>query len=432
MLVAEDAIDAMPPHVFLAHMLLPSLFSWVATTMWIERCWMRSRQAPGGDKGAGMQLISQERAPLVLLAPLSAGQSAHGLDDSLSASASASLLPAPSQKMQQQQQRATPSSAASLRSPRPGQQHQQQGSRDVEMGSALISPRGPPFTSAHTASASAQQQQQQHADKPPAPASYDSASSAPPQPAKPEPSGFMRKVMLVAAPFPYAMLMLLFVMIAFIFFDLISIAGLICFSACVMVLVTVLGNHWRGRLIWADDSAGDEARPPLTAQQKIDNTNDFFEHLFDSIDYSLLLIFMGLFVVLENVSSTGIPRAIWNAIVGDAPFKSASSVASICVFVLVASQLLGNVPIIQLIRPNVEHFEGEEKVYVWSILSFVATIGGNLTIMGSAANIIVAEKAVRIDPSNGIDFFNHYRVCFWVTVVSCLAGVLFITGTCAM
>jgi hypothetical protein len=410
MLVAEDAIDAMPPHVFLAHMLLPSLFAWVATTMWIERCWMRSRQPSS-------QLISQERAPLVLLAPLSASSApasslGMGMDDSISASSSSLLLPQQQQQQQQGQQRLQKSapSPSSLRSPRPGQrQHSQHMSKDVEMGGSLLSPR---VSSAL-----------------PPPAASATVQPAQTVPTKPEPSGFMRKVMLVAAPFPYAMLMLLFVMIAFIFFDLISIAGLICFSACVMVLVTVLGNHWRGRLIWADPN---EEHPPLTAQQKIENTNDFFEHLFDSIDYSLLLIFMGLFVVLENVSSTGIPRAIWEAIVGDAPFKSASSVASICVFVLVASQLLGNVPIIQLIRPNVEHFEGEEKVYVWSILSFVATIGGNLTIMGSAANIIVAEKAVRIDPSNGIDFFNHYRVCFWVTVVSCLVGVLFITGTAAL
>ena len=32
---------------------------------------------------------------------------------------------------------------------------------------------------------------------------------------------------------------------------------------------------------------------PMTKEEKIDNINEFFEELFKSIDYSILLIFMG-------------------------------------------------------------------------------------------------------------------------------------------
>jgi Na+/H+ antiporter NhaD/arsenite permease-like protein len=61
--------------------------------------------------------------------------------------------------------------------------------------------------------------------------------------------------------------------------------------------------------------------------------------------------------------------------------------------------------------------------------SFVATVGGNLTITGSAANIIVSEKVARLDPSSAIDFFKHYRVCFWITLLSCCIGTVLITLT---
>ncbi len=44
------------------------------------------------------------------------------------------------------------------------------------------------------------------------------------------------------------------------------------------------------------------------------------------------------------------------------------------------------------------------------MISFVATVGGNLTITGSAANIIVAEKCHKIAPSCKFDFFRHYKV----------------------
>ena len=99
----------------------------------------------------------------------------------------------------------------------------------------------------------------------------------------------------------------------------------------------------------------------------------------------------------------------------------------ISLFVLISSQLLGNVAIVQLSRPNVDSLDDNYRAYAWAVISFVSTIGGNLTMTGSAANIIVAEKAARIDPEANINFFQHYRVCFWVTAISCAIGASLIT-----
>ena len=99
----------------------------------------------------------------------------------------------------------------------------------------------------------------------------------------------------------------------------------------------------------------------------------------------------------------------------------------ISLFVLISSQLLGNVAVVQLARPNVEPLNDAQKKYAWAVISFVATIGGNLTITGSAANIIVSEKVARLDPGSAIDFFKHYRVCFWVTLFSTVVGTIIIT-----
>lgn len=171
-----------------------------------------------------------------------------------------------------------------------------------------------------------------------------------------------------------------------------------------------------------------ESLGPMTREDKIDNLNQFFEELFGSIDYSLLIIFLGLFIVVENMASTGIPKYIWRKIVGDVPFRSVSSIMGISAFVLVASQLLGNVAVVQLAKPNVEDLDDSSKRLAWAVISFVATVGGNLTITGSAANIIVAEKAARLDAAMTIDFFKHFNVCFLVTLVSCVVGALFITA----
>lgn len=146
-----------------------------------------------------------------------------------------------------------------------------------------------------------------------------------------------------------------------------------------------------------------------------------------SIDWNLLLIFLGTFIIVANIDSTGIPRQLWNGIVGKRPFDSAASVIGISIFVLFSSQLLGNVAVIQLARPNVELLDDHSRRYAWAIISFVATVGGNLTITGSAANIIVAEKAVRIDPTSNIDFFRHYRICFWITLLTCAVGAIILS-----
>jgi len=131
--------------------------------------------------------------------------------------------------------------------------------------------------------------------------------------------------------------------------------------------------------------------------------------------------------VVANLESTGIPEKIWRSIVGSSPFTSMGSVFGISLFVLFASQGIGNVAVIQMAVPNIEPLDEKEKRFAWAVLSFVATVGGNLCITGSAANIIVAEKSARIDPNSSLDFFKHANVCFLVTLVSCALGAVIIT-----
>jgi Na+/H+ antiporter NhaD/arsenite permease-like protein len=78
-----------------------------------------------------------------------------------------------------------------------------------------------------------------------------------------------------------------------------------------------------------------------------------------------------------------------NTIVGKRPFDNAFSIAAISAFVLISSQLLGNVAVVQLARPNITDLDNRQKELAWAVISFVATVGGNLTITGSAGMVIV-------------------------------------------
>lgn len=381
MIIAEDALSVLPTYLFFLYMLLPGLLSWIVTTLWIERCWMRARnlhkRMPNPFSNVGMQLSNRHHA---VANPLNSSE--HGSENGLVTDRKSDV----------------------------------NFSDDVEVNLASIS------GSNHNTKVRPLDPNVGIYNHMPAREKVKLLDPHVP---------IAKKVSrIVSSPVPYIVLILTAMMIALIFVDLISIAGLICIFAVIMVVVTVVGNHWQGKVIWADEDA--DPSKPLTAEEKSINTNEFFEELFQSIDYSLLLIFLGLFIVVEHLSSTGIPKVIWDSIVGDRPFDTFGSVFRISLFILIASQFLGNVPVIYLAKPNVTDLGDAEKRYAWAVISFVATIGGNLTITGSAANIIVAEKASRIHPSNEINFLNHYKICFWVTLLCVFSGALIITGWVAI
>ena len=65
----------------------------------------------------------------------------------------------------------------------------------------------------------------------------------------------------------------------------------------------------------------------------------YIEVLFNEIDYNLLFIFIGLFIVSGAFVDSGVPRNIWNFISDGMPFQSALSTSLISLYTVVASQL---------------------------------------------------------------------------------------------
>jgi len=109
------------------------------------------------------------------------------------------------------------------------------------------------------------------------------------------------------------------------------------------------------------------------------------------VDWSLLLFFSGLFVVVA-----GLNRAGW----GEAFFRAASpylgttpetQLAAFSGFTVLLSNLVSNVPMVLVALPWVPRFP--DPATFWLALAMAATFAGNLTLVGSVANVIVAELA---------------------------------------
>jgi Na+/H+ antiporter NhaD/arsenite permease-like protein len=82
---------------------------------------------------------------------------------------------------------------------------------------------------------------------------------------------------------------------------------------------------------------------------------------------------------------------VWSATAPLMPLTTSLGTATFSAAMAVASNLVSNVPLVLLIGPHLPGLGGGETA--WVLTAFVVTVAGNLTLIGSVANIIVAEGA---------------------------------------
>ena len=128
------------------------------------------------------------------------------------------------------------------------------------------------------------------------------------------------------------------------------------------------------------------------------------------VDWSLLVLFIGLFVVNAAVSATGVPAALMHALT-DAGF-SLSSPGVLMTGGVVLSNVVSNVPAVMLILPHL----AEAPASAGTLLALSTTFAGNLLLVGSIANLIVADMAARHGVC--IDWRRHMKVGVPVTLGS--------------
>lgn len=158
------------------------------------------------------------------------------------------------------------------------------------------------------------------------------------------------------------------------------------------------------------------------------------DELFRSLDVNLIIIFSSLFIVSGYFLSTSIPLSVFTFMAGQRPFASSWSIFLISICVSVLSQGLGNVPCVIMIAniltgstANTSNIKTQKLS--WVILAWVSTLAGNLTLTGSAANLIVAEQAEKYEDEKvrvKIDAIKHWRVCGWVSLLTISFGIVII------
>ena len=140
--------------------------------------------------------------------------------------------------------------------------------------------------------------------------------------------------------------------------------------------------------------------------------------VFARVDWTLLVFFAALFIVVAGLDGTGVVDRAWEAVAPSMGFVSAGGLALFTAFVTLGSNIVSNVPMTLLTGPHLSTLG--DPATGWVLLGFVTTIAGNLTLVGSVANIIVAERA---KGSYDLGYLEYLKFGVVSTVLSLLVGV---------
>lgn len=138
--------------------------------------------------------------------------------------------------------------------------------------------------------------------------------------------------------------------------------------------------------------------------------------IYTSIDFNLLVIFVGLFVLVGGLEHSGLMALL---VQQTADYIDFSSKPVFALFTIVLSNIVSNVPAVLLMKFFIPM--GDSAMW-WKALALFSTFAGNLTITGSIANLIVVEIAKR--QGIHIGFGDYLKVGLPITAITSMLGLI--------
>lgn len=141
------------------------------------------------------------------------------------------------------------------------------------------------------------------------------------------------------------------------------------------------------------------------------------QKVYHEIDWQLLVMFIGLFIVIAGIEKTALAADFF----GFAARFGLGRIGVLSAASAVLSNLVSNVPAVLIFKPLIPHLANPRQA--WLVLAMSSTLAGNLTLLGSVANLIVVERArhhVRIG------FWEYFKVGAPLTLATIAVGILFL------
>jgi Na+/H+ antiporter NhaD/arsenite permease-like protein len=139
------------------------------------------------------------------------------------------------------------------------------------------------------------------------------------------------------------------------------------------------------------------------------------ERIYREIDWPLLLMFAGLFVVVAGFEKALLTPDLVAAI-GRAGLTDNGMLSAVTA---ILSNLVSNVPAVLVLRPFVG--QSGNPQHAWLFVAMASTLAGNLTVLGSVANLIVVQLARAEGVTIG--FWEYFRVGMPLSLLTILLGL---------
>jgi Na+/H+ antiporter NhaD/arsenite permease-like protein len=150
------------------------------------------------------------------------------------------------------------------------------------------------------------------------------------------------------------------------------------------------------------------------------------EEIIREVDWSTLLFFVGLFVVIEGLVATGVIAAVGTGLAELTGGDQAVTTLGLLWVSGFASALVDNIPYTATMIPVVHQLgtSGLATEPLWWALSLGACLGGNATIVGASANVVAANALVRA--GHPISFWQFLRIGGMVALLSLLISSAYV------
>jgi Na+/H+ antiporter NhaD/arsenite permease-like protein len=142
------------------------------------------------------------------------------------------------------------------------------------------------------------------------------------------------------------------------------------------------------------------------------------EKVYIEIDWPLLVMFVGLFVVVAGLQKVAITSDV-SAAIGRQHLSNTAILAGVTA---VLSNIVSNVPAVLLLKSFVPNLQDSPRA--WLVVAMASTLAGNFTLVGSVANLIVAQRA----KARGVEFsfWAYFKVGAPLTVLTIGLGLLWL------
>jgi Na+/H+ antiporter NhaD/arsenite permease-like protein len=143
------------------------------------------------------------------------------------------------------------------------------------------------------------------------------------------------------------------------------------------------------------------------------------ERVFIELDWSLLVFFSGLFIITHTLNEFFISKYFQL----NQGLISGNMIFDLSIISVVLSNLVSNVPAVLLISPALLKLNNADNL--WLALAMSSTFAGNLTLLGSVANLIVAESAKR--QGIKLEFFEYLKAGIPITILTLILGIVWLS-----